>query len=67
MEFTHFTHMPIVDGHIHFPYPDLMDDLLDVMDSAGVARANLVSVPDLTFVNQNAALIHFKAHHPDRA
>ena len=67
MEFTRFVAIPVVDGHIHFPHPDLADDLIDVMDRIGLVRANLVGVPDLEMVNQNPALIHFKARYPRRA
>lgn len=66
MNFSHLADVPVVDGHIHFPHPDLMDDLLAVMETMRVARANLVAVPDLQAINQNPALIHFKAHHPRR-
>jgi predicted TIM-barrel fold metal-dependent hydrolase len=67
MDFSHFAAIPVVDGHIHFPHPELMDDLVAVMERIGLARANLVGVPDLQAINQNPALIHFKAHHPERA
>jgi predicted TIM-barrel fold metal-dependent hydrolase len=66
MDFSRFAAIPVVDGHIHFPHPELMDDLVAVMERIGLAQANLVSVPDLQTINQNAALIHFKAHHPER-
>ena len=66
MDFSRFAAMPVVDGHIHFPHPDLVDGFVAVMDHVGLARANLVSVPDLQMVNQNPALIHFKAQHPQR-
>jgi hypothetical protein len=65
MEFARFVDSPVVDGHIHFPRPELMADVVAVMDHIRLARANLVAVPDLQVVNQNPALIHFKAHHPD--
>ena len=66
MDFTRFADLPVVDGHIHFPRPELMHDVVAVMDASGVQRANLVAVPDLQVINQNPALIHFKAHHPQR-
>jgi predicted TIM-barrel fold metal-dependent hydrolase len=62
----YFADISVTDGHIHFPRPSLMDDVLGVMDTAGIARVNLVAVPDLQMVNHNPALIHFKAHHPTR-
>ena len=66
MDFSRFASIPVVDGHIHFPHSELMDDLVVVIERIGLARANLVSTPDLQTINQNPALIHFKAHHPDR-
>ena len=42
MGFTDFADVPVIDGHIHFPYPGLAGDVLAVMDEIGVARANLV-------------------------
>jgi predicted TIM-barrel fold metal-dependent hydrolase len=65
MDFAHLD-IPLRDGHIHFPHPALLDDLVAVMEIAGVTHANLVAVPDLQLVNQNAALIHAKARYPDR-
>ncbi len=67
MDFSRFADIAAVGGHVHFPHPRLMDDVLWVMETIGLARANLVSVPDLRAINQNPALIHLKAHHPDRA
>ncbi len=67
MDFADFSDVPVVDGHIHFPHPDLVGDLIAVMDGTGVARANLVSVPDPAQINQNPALIHFKSLHAQRA
>jgi predicted TIM-barrel fold metal-dependent hydrolase len=66
MDFSEFADIDVVDGHIHFPHPSLMDDVLAVMKTVRVAQANLVAVPDLQRINQNPALIHFKAHHPQR-
>jgi len=66
VDFEGFIDIPVVDAHIHFPYPGLMDDILQVMADTGVARANLVATPDLQMVNQNPALIHFKVSHPER-
>jgi hypothetical protein len=44
----------------------LVDDILKVMETVGLARVNLISIPDLQSVNQNPALLRFKAYHPDR-
>jgi predicted TIM-barrel fold metal-dependent hydrolase len=66
MDFSGFAAIPVVDGHIHFPHAELMDDFVAVMERTGLARANLVGIPDLQTINQNPALIYFKAHHPER-
>jgi predicted TIM-barrel fold metal-dependent hydrolase len=66
MDFARFATIPVIDGHIHFPHAQLSDDVLAVMDTVGLARANLVSIPDLQSINQNPALIHCKARHPEQ-
>ena len=66
MDFSCFAAIPVVDGHIHFPHAGLMDDLVAMMAHSRVARANLVSIPDIQAINQNSALLYCKAHHPHR-
>jgi predicted TIM-barrel fold metal-dependent hydrolase len=66
LEFADCVDVPVIDGHIHFAHPDLAGDLLGILDRLGMSRANLVAVPDLQDVNQNPALIYFKALHPNR-
>jgi predicted TIM-barrel fold metal-dependent hydrolase len=66
MDFSQLASLPITDGHIHFSHLERMDDVLEVMGTASVTRANLVSTPNPRVVNHNPALIAFKAHHPDR-
>ena len=67
MDFSELGDFLVIDGHIHFPHPTLMDDVVAAMERTGATQANLVAVPDLERINQNPALIHFKAHHPHRA
>lgn len=66
MDFSRFIDIPVIDAHIHFPHPDLMDGVIEVLDTTGMSRANLVATPDLQLINHNPALIHFKASHPER-
>ena len=66
MDSTGFAAVPVVDGHIHFPHAEQMDGFVAVMDEQQLARANLVGTPDLQTISHNPALIHFKAHHPQR-
>jgi predicted TIM-barrel fold metal-dependent hydrolase len=66
MDFAQLADVPVVDAHIHFPHSELLGGLLEVMDAARLARANLVAVPDLQVVNQNPALIWAKAQAPER-
>ena len=67
MDFSRLSDLPIIDGHIHFPRPELLDDILEVMAIAGVTRANLVAVPDLELINQNPALIYNFGHNLEAA
>ena len=66
MDFAQFADIPIVDGHIHFSHPELVDAVLAIMGTVPMVRTNLVSTPRPDTVNHNAALIQFKAQHPDR-
>jgi len=65
MDFS-FRDIPVIDGHIHFADLAAMDDLRRIMDTVPFAKVNLVSVPHPSTLNQNAALIAFKATPPDR-
>jgi predicted TIM-barrel fold metal-dependent hydrolase len=65
MDFSGFADIPVTDGHIHFPHYRLAGDLLSVLREGRIARANLVATPDLQSINQNPAVLYFKACHPD--
>lgn len=67
MDFSRFADIAAVGGHVHFPHPRLMDDVLRVMETIGLTHTNLVSVPNPRAINQNPTLIHLKAHPPGRA
>jgi predicted TIM-barrel fold metal-dependent hydrolase len=56
----------IIDGHVHFVHPELMDDILALMDAVPCTRFNLVCLPNLDGTTQNAAALAFKEHHPER-
>ena len=64
--YSSFADIPIVDGHVHFDDPKHMPDFVHIMDTVPLARANLVSTPNMHTVNQNPALIQFKAAYPGR-
>ncbi len=64
MDFN-FRDIPVIDGHIHFADLAAMDDLRRTADTVPFAKVNLVSVPHPSTLNQNAALIAFKAALPD--
>lgn len=66
MDFARFAEIPVIDGHIHFPHARLAGNVLAVMETVGLIRVNLVSIPDLQSINHNPALIYCKAHHPER-
>lgn len=66
MDFAHFSRIPVIDGHIHFVHPERMDEILELMDEAGHASANLVCIPNPDATTHNPAALYFKQHHPDR-
>lgn len=66
MDFSLLSDTEVIDSHIHFPRAGLLERLLDIMDAARLRRANLVAVPDLQTINQNASLLLAKWRQPDR-
>ena len=60
-----FADIPVVDGHIHFTDVDQMDEILRIRDTVPMTKVNLLSVPHPEMVNQNPALMAFKARYPD--
>lgn len=66
MDFARFANVKIIDGHVHFRDLKWADALLELMDRVPLSAVNLVSTPSTETINQNAELIHFKAHYPGR-
>ena len=64
MDCTRFSDIPVIDAHVHFRHPERVDGVLALMDAAPYVRVNLVSTLNPRTINDNAALIYFKAHHP---
>lgn len=56
----------IIDSHVHFIHPELMDEVLALMDECGHQRANLVCIPNPDTTTHNPAARYFKQHHPQR-
>ena len=67
MDFSHFVDEPVIDGHVHLKHPGRLGGILQVMGAVPYTRANLLSMPDREMINQNPAVIRFKAHFPGRA
>ncbi len=67
MDFTRFADLPVIDAHIHFRHPERMQELLTIMETVPLYRANLLSTIDRQAINNNPAIIHFKAQYPERA
>jgi len=62
-----FADVPVIDGHIHLKHPERIGGIVAVMEAVPYARTNLLSMPHPDQINQNPAVIRFKAHYPDRA
>lgn len=61
-----FRKIPVLDCHIHFGHPSLMDGLVEILDRNQVARFNLVCTPHRTRLSLTPDALYVKAHHPGR-
>ena len=41
-----FADIPVIDGHIHFSHPELMEDVVRIMETVPYTGINLVSTPN---------------------
>jgi predicted TIM-barrel fold metal-dependent hydrolase len=64
MDFDTLRNLPVLDAHIHLPFPSLSEDLEKLTYEMGIDRVNLVSTPDVDTVNHNAAVLYYKSLHP---
>ncbi len=64
MDFNSLRNMPVLDAHIHLPFPGLTGDLEALTHEMNIDRVNLVSTPDIDTVNHNAAVLYYKFLHP---
>ncbi len=60
-----FANHPVIDAHIHFKAPTQTNRIREIMAQLPMAKANLLSTPNPSQINDNPALIHVKAHHPE--
>jgi len=58
--------MSITDAHVHFGDVRLMSETVELMDSTGVDKFNLLCTPRRDTINLNPPVLYFKAHHPQR-
>jgi Predicted metal-dependent hydrolase of the TIM-barrel fold len=65
MDFVHLRKLPVLDAHIHLPFPSLAEELTALLDQMGIDRVNLVSTPDMDTINHNAAVLYYKFLHPN--
>lgn len=64
MDFSLLRNLPLLDAHIHLPFPSLTADLEKFTREMNIERINLVSTPDMAEVNHNPAVIYYKSLHP---
>jgi predicted TIM-barrel fold metal-dependent hydrolase len=64
MRFDEMYHCPIIDGHIHYAHPKLLNDLVAVKDLAGFDRMNIVCTPDQNRLSLIPDAMHLKAQFP---
>jgi predicted TIM-barrel fold metal-dependent hydrolase len=64
IDFASLQQIPIIDAHIHLPFPALIPDLEELTSEMTIQRVNLVSTPDISSVTHNPAVIAYKLAHP---
>jgi hypothetical protein len=66
MEIDQLIETPVIDCHIHYPHPQLMDGLINICDQLKIQRINIVCTPDQSRLSLVPDALHLKAHFPDR-
>lgn len=61
-----FAPIPVIDSHVHFVHPELMDGMLSLMDEVPCRRFNLVCIPNPDGTSHNPAGEYFLQRHPER-
>jgi len=64
MDFHSLRDLPVIDAHIHLPFPSLCSQLEELTCEMNIDRVNLVSTPDMSAVNHNPAVVYYKWLHP---
>ncbi len=67
MELSDFLDCPVIDGHIHYPHPGMMGDLMGVCDKHKLHQFNIVCTPHPSRLSLVPDALHLKAHYPERA
>ncbi len=65
-DFSKFTHLPILDGHVHHLSIGLSESLWEVMDKTGTQSLCVMPIIDYDQVNTTPSAYHLKHNHPDR-
>jgi predicted TIM-barrel fold metal-dependent hydrolase len=66
MEEKKFLDLPVIDCHIHYAHPQLLDNLVSVCDQLFIDRFNIVCTPDMRRLSLVPDALHLKAHYPKR-
>jgi predicted TIM-barrel fold metal-dependent hydrolase len=66
MEFNEYFGGPVIDCHIHYPHPVMMDSLIATCDRLQIGRFNVVCTPHPERLSLVPDALHLKSNHPDR-
>ena len=66
MEINEFGSYPVIDCHIHYPHPSQMQNLIQICNSLGIDRLNIVCTPHQQRLSLVPDALHLKAHFPQR-
>ncbi len=66
MKIEQAINIPIIDGHIHYPHPSMMANLINISDQLNINKLNIVCTPDQQRLSLVPDALHLKAHYPER-
>ncbi len=66
MEINQLKPIPVIDCHIHYPHPSMMNGLMETCNGLKLDRLNIVCTPEPRRLSLVPDALHLKAQHPGR-
>ena len=61
-----YKQLDVIDCHIHYAHPSLMQGLMDACERLAIERMNIVCTPDMKRLSLVPDALHLKAHFPQK-